>query len=73
MTTEPTFEAAYQELVEIIDRLETGELSLDESMQLFERGRKLVLLCEQQLNRAELRVSQLLSDADGTLRAESLE
>ncbi len=75
MTTneqEPRFEDAYQELVEIIDQLESGALSLDESMTLFERGRKLVTLCEGQLNVAELRVSQLLSDADGTLRTEPL-
>lgn len=66
------FEDAYQELVEIIDQLESGELSLDESMSLFERGRKLVTLCEGQLNAAELRISQLLSDGDGNLRTEPL-
>ena len=66
------FEDAYQELVQIIDQLEAGDLSLDDSMALFERGRSLVLLCEKQLNSAELRVSQLLSDGDGNLRTESM-
>jgi exodeoxyribonuclease VII small subunit len=69
---EPRFEDAYQELAEIIDQLESGSLSLDESMTLFERGRILVTLCEKQLNTAELRVSQLLSDADGNMRTELL-
>ncbi|MCC7450527.1 MAG: exodeoxyribonuclease VII small subunit [Anaerolineae bacterium] len=66
------FEEAYQELVQIVDQLESGNLSLDESMTLFERGRKLIALCESQLNTAELRVSQLLSDTDGNLRIEPL-
>ncbi len=78
MTTKPTsesaprFEEAYQELVQIIDQLESGDLSLDESMVLFERGQRLVQLCEGQLNAAELRVNQLLSDADGNLKTEPL-
>ncbi len=69
---EPRFEDAYQELGQIIDQLESGDLALDESMALFERGRKLIQLCEGQLNAAELRISQLLSDADGSLRVEPL-
>ncbi len=68
----PRFEEAYQELVQIIDQLESGDLSLDESMVLFERGQRLVQLCEGQLNAAELRVNQLLSDTDGSLKAEPL-
>ena len=66
------FEDAYQELVDLIGQLESGELPLDESMTLFERGRRLITLCEGQLNAAELRVSQLLSDASGDLHTESL-
>jgi exodeoxyribonuclease VII small subunit len=66
------FEEAYQELAQIIDQLEAGDLSLDESMTLFERGRGLVVICEKQLNTAELKVSQLLSDGDGNMRTESM-
>ncbi len=69
---EPRFEVAYQELCQIIDQLESGDLALDESMALFERGRRLILLCEGQLNAAELRIGQLLTDADGNLRVEPL-
>ena len=67
------FEEAYQELTTIIDQLESGSLTLDESMALFERGRKLALICEDQLNTAELKVSQLLGDADGNVRTEDIE
>jgi exodeoxyribonuclease VII small subunit len=70
---EPRFEDAYQELTQIIDQLESSDLSLDESMTLFERGRRLVQICERQLNAAELRVSQLLSETDGNVKAEPLE
>jgi exonuclease VII small subunit len=42
-------------------------------MTLFERGRTLVTICEKQLNSAELKVSQLLSDANGNLRLEAMD
>jgi exodeoxyribonuclease VII small subunit len=70
--SEIRFEEAYQELMTIVDQLEAGDLTLDESMALFERGRILVTLCETQLNAAELRVSQLLRDGDGSFRTEML-
>ena len=54
-----TFESAYQELREVIARLEGGGLSLDEAVQLFERGRELVGVCEQAVASAELRVTRL--------------
>jgi exodeoxyribonuclease VII small subunit len=41
---EPRFEEAYQELCQIIDQLESADLALDQSMALFERGRKLIQL-----------------------------
>lgn len=66
------FEDAYRELEEIVDQLESGDLALDESMALFERGRRLIALCETQLSNAELRVTQLLTDASGNVRAEPL-
>ena len=79
MTTKATddkpirFEEAYQELTTIIDQLESGSLTLDESMALFERGRKLALICEDQLDSAELKVSQLLGDADGNAHTEEID
>ena len=59
------FEAAYIELTSIIDELESGELSLDDSMKRFERGKTLLTLCERMLNTAELRVNQLSQDTEG--------
>ncbi len=65
---EPTFEAAFQELEETVQRLENGELTLDEAIALFERGQVLARLCDEKLEQAELRVDQLLPDADGGYR-----
>lgn len=57
-----SFEEAYAELEQIIARLESGELPLDESVALFERGRKLSEHCQALLDKAELRIQQLTDD-----------
>lgn len=67
-----TFEEAYRELGEIVDQLESGELSLDQTLTLYERGRQLIGLCEGQLNAAELKINQLVSDSSGGVRTEPL-
>lgn len=59
---ELSFEAAYAELDTIIARLESGELPLEESVTLFERGRQLAEHCQALLDKAELRVNQLTND-----------
>jgi exodeoxyribonuclease VII small subunit len=57
-----SFEAAYAELETIIVKLESGELPLEESVELYERGRKLSDYCQTLLDKAELRVNQLTGD-----------
>jgi len=59
-----SFEAAYAELEDIIARLDSGDLPLEDSVALFERGRKLAQHCQSLLDTAELRVSQLLDDGE---------
>ena len=59
---ELSFETAYAELESIIARLESGELPLEESLDLYERGRKLSDHCQSLLDKAELRVNQLVGD-----------
>ncbi len=59
---ELSFEAAYAELETIITKLETGELPLEESVDLYERGRKLSDYCQSLLDKAELRVNQLTDE-----------
>jgi len=59
---ELSFEDAFQELEKIVTKLESGELNLEDSVNLFERGRQLSARCQQILDGAELRVSQLTED-----------
>jgi exodeoxyribonuclease VII small subunit len=59
-----TFEQAFAELEENVRKLETGGLTLDESMALFERGQALTALCNKQLNEAELKVKQITSEGE---------
>jgi exodeoxyribonuclease VII small subunit len=59
------FEAALGELEQIVSRLERGELKLEESLQLFERGVALTHQCRKSLESAELKVRQLLGDHAG--------
>jgi exodeoxyribonuclease VII small subunit len=60
-----TFEQAYAQLEAIVARLESGELSLEESVVLYEQGQALARLCGDLLDKAELRVQQIADD--GTL------
>ena len=69
---EQTFEDAFQELADIVDQLEAGDLTLDDTLKLYERGRALVQSCQLQLNDAELHVMQLTTGADGALKADDL-
>lgn len=60
-----SFEDAFKRLEEIVARLEAGDLSLDESLALYEQGQQLARHCSQLLDAAELRVQQL--NEDGSL------
>ena len=57
-----SFEDAYAELEDIITQLDAGDLALQASVTLFERGRALAQHCQTLLDTAELRVNQLLDD-----------
>jgi exodeoxyribonuclease VII small subunit len=54
------FEDAMKELESIVQKMERGELRLDESLQLFERGMALTKSCRQSLDSAELKIRNLL-------------
>ncbi len=58
--SELTFEQAFAQLEEIVERLESAELTLDESVALFERGQALAAQCAKLLEAAELKVKQLM-------------
>ncbi len=58
----PTFEQSLSELEHIVQNLEQGELSLDESMELFERGLSLSKSSQEKLQQAEQKVKILLAE-----------
>lgn len=60
-----TFETSLQDLERIVRRLEDGDLSLEESLKLFEDGVKLSRECQERLNQAERRIEVLLKDENG--------
>lgn len=63
--TPPNFEAALAELETLVTQMESGELSLDDSLKAFERGVMLARHCQTELKHAEQRVHVLT--AEGTL------
>lgn len=67
------FEKALAELEAIVKQLEAGSLSLDRSLELFERGVGLARACKERLAEAELKVSQLIRDKEGLFVEESFE
>jgi exodeoxyribonuclease VII small subunit len=64
------FEKAFQQLEKIVQRLESEELPLDESLQLFEEGIRLSRFCNQKLEEVEKKIELILSDAKGQPRVE---
>ncbi len=64
MSEELNFEESLKRLELLVERLESGDLPLEESLQLFEEGQKLAALCNQKLESAVLRVEQLTSDGE---------
>ena len=64
------FEKDLERLEKIVEALETGGLSLDESLKQFEQGIKLARRCEKTLTEAEKRIEILTRKADGDLEAE---
>ena len=58
------FEASLQKLKKIIEKLEDGDISLEESVKSFEEGIGLVKECQKQLTQAELKVKKLLDNSD---------
>jgi len=67
------FEKSLARLEEVVKRLESTDLSLDEAMKLFEEGVKLSRECQEQLEEAEGKVEILLKKADGKIAAEQFE
>lgn len=62
---ELTYEESFEELQGVVTDLETGELPLEESLALFERGQSLSKHCSVLLEEAELKLKELIPDGEG--------
>ena len=62
--SEMEFEQALLALEDTVAQLEVGDLTLEESLALFEQGQKLAVRCNELLEKASLRVEQLTADGE---------
>ncbi len=69
----PSFEEALDQLEEITRQLESGQLTLDASIQAFERGMELRKICMEMLQRAEQKLEYLERQADGALERKPID
>ena len=60
-----SFEDALRALEDVVRRLETGEVPLDESISLYERGEKLRKHCQARLDAAQARIEKIVAGSDG--------
>ncbi len=63
--SELSFEAALAELEKVVGKLESGQVALEDSIRLYERGEALKKHCEARLKAAEEKVAQITLDPDG--------
>ena len=68
-----SFEESLADLEEIVAKLESGDLPLEESLQLFEEGVRLSRTCRERVTQAERRIEVLMRDNNGELTTRDLE
>ena len=68
-----SFEEALRELEAVVSRLETGDVPLEESIDLYARGAELRTHCDSKLKAAEARVAQISEAADGAVTAQPVD
>lgn len=65
--TELSFETAFARLEEILEKMNSGSVSLDESLKLYEEADKLINICSNRLNAAEKKIETLIKNRKGEL------
>ncbi len=63
-----TYEQAMEELKKLSERLENGELSLDESLEVYAKAVELVKLCNNKLQDTQKRMTVLIEDFEGSIK-----
>ena len=67
------FESAMEEIEQVVEQIESGELSLEESLAAYEKGVGLVKFCYQKLNEVEKRIEVLVKDKESKLQLKVFE
>ncbi|NQS97897.1 MAG: exodeoxyribonuclease VII small subunit [candidate division Zixibacteria bacterium] len=67
---EPNFEEALAEIDSIVSKLEGGQLTLDESLVMFQRGMELMRFCGEKLDAAEKKLKIIIEGAEGEFKVE---
>ena len=70
--TKVSYDLTFKELEKIVDKMGDGDIPLEEGLKLFEEGMELINNCKETLNKAELKVKKLISDADNNIITEDL-
>jgi len=68
-----SFEDALKRLEEIVQRMEGGDLKLEDSLGLFEEGVRLTRVCSQRLDEAEKKIERLTRDEQGGVKAKPMD
>jgi len=72
-TTGQSYEAALEDIERIVEQLESGELSLEDSLAIFEKGVGLTKYCYQKLDEVEKKIEVLTKDREGKLQLKNFE
>ena len=68
-----SFEEALSELEGIVERLERGDIDLEDSISIYERGVALKAHCESKLETAKMKVDKIITQPDGDFKSEPLD
>lgn len=66
-----SFEKAFSRLEEILEKMNSGALALDESIRLYEEADQLIQMCNKKLNQAETKIEMLVKNREGDLQLSS--
>mgnify|MGYP001363672781 CR=1 FL=1 len=72
-STNKKFETALEDLEQVVEQLDSGDLSLEDSLAAFEKGVGLVKFCNDKLNEVEKKVELLVKDKEGKLQLKTFE
>lgn len=65
--TTPNFEEAFKKLEELLEKMHSEQISLDESLKLYEEADRLILYCNKKLQEAEKKIEILIKNRNGEL------